>query len=102
MVNHDPEDATHLNVLRQGADWARQDASADELEYLATYDGDPGEFRTPATLIDFARQVAVSDEPLGGATAEISPEVVPVKPGDKYWPSFQAGAREAWESSGGS
>ena len=77
MVNHDPEDATHLNVLRQGADWARQDASADELEYLATYDGDPGEFRTPATLIDFARQVAVSDEPLGVPPRTLSPEDVP-------------------------
>jgi hypothetical protein len=61
-----PEDATHLNVSRQGAELARQDASADELEYLATHDGDPSEFRTPATLIDFARQVAMSDEPLGG------------------------------------
>ena len=65
MVNHDPDDATHLNG-RQGADRARQDASADELEYLATYDGDPGEFRTPASLMNFARQVAVSDEPLRG------------------------------------
>ena len=99
MVNHEPEGATELNMLRQGADWARQDASADELEYLATYDGDPGEFQTPATLIDFARQVAVSDEPLGGATAGISPEDVPMKPGDPYWPSFQAGAREVWEAS---
>ena len=98
MVNHEPEDATELNMSRRGADWARQDASADELEYLATYDGDPGEFRTPASLINFARQVAVSDEPLGGATADISPEDVPVKPGDPYWPSFQAGAREIWES----
>ena len=100
MVNHDPDDATHLTVSRQGADWARQDASADELEYLATYDGDPGDFRTPASLVNFARQVAVSDEPLGGATADISPEGVPVKPGDTYWPSFQAGARGVWESSG--
>jgi hypothetical protein len=99
MVNDEPEGAAELNMSRQGAEWARRDASADELEYLATYDGDPGEFQTPATLIDFARQVAVSDEPLGGATADISPEDVPVKPADPYWPSFQAGAREVWEAS---
>jgi hypothetical protein len=80
--------------------FCRSSRLVDELKYLATYDGDPGEFRTPATLIDFARQVAMSDEPLGGATADISPEVVPVKPGDPYWPSFQAGAHEVWESSG--
>ena len=100
MVDHEPEDAMELNVSRRGADWARQDASAEELEYLATYDGEPGEFRTPASLVNFARQVAVADEPLGGATAEISPEDVPVRPGDPYWPSFQAGAGEIWESGG--
>ena len=49
MVNRESEGATDRNMAHRGADWARQDASADELEYLATYDGDPGEFRTPAT-----------------------------------------------------
>jgi hypothetical protein len=99
-VSHEAEGAMDLNMSRRGADWARQDASAEELEYLATYDGDPGEFQTPASLIDFERQVATSDQPLGGATPDGSPEDqhVPVRPGDPHWPSFHAGAREIWES----
>jgi hypothetical protein len=100
MVNDEPAEATDLNMSRRGAEWARKDANANELEYLATYDGDPGEFQTPASLIDFERQVAASDQPLGGATPDSSPEDqhVPVKPGDPRWPSFQVGAREIWES----
>jgi hypothetical protein len=104
MVHYEAGDATDLNMSRRGADWARQDASPEQLEYLATYDGDPAAFQTPASLINFGRQVVESDQPLAGATPESSLEEedqqIPLKPGDPHWSSFQAGAREVWESSG--
>jgi post-segregation antitoxin (ccd killing protein) len=64
-----------------GAEWARQEADARELEYLAAYDGPPADFLLPTSMVFF------------GPGRE-----VPGGPDDPYWPDFQAGAREVWEA----
>ncbi len=67
------EQATNDKARQAGSKWARETATAAELEYVATFDGPFSGFRTPNSMIGHA-------------------------PNDKRWPHFQAGAREIWEA----
>lgn len=62
----------------QGADWARQEATAAELEYVATHQGTAADYLLPTSLV-------------------FSPAGAPTSPASARWEHFQAGAREVWE-----
>lgn len=92
----DGEKAGRARAL--GVQWAREDASAADLEYLATYSAPAGKFSVPLSLVFFLslensrRHRAAGGEGLPGASG------MPQGPRDRYWADLQTGAREVWES----
>jgi hypothetical protein len=70
-----------------GAEWARREATASELEYVATYSGKDADYRTPTSLL-----FPASGQPRSATGTE------PSRPGDALWAQFQAGARDVWEA----
>jgi hypothetical protein len=68
-------------IRGHGTEWAREDADARELEYVATYDGPAADFLLPTSMVFFTPG-----------------KEVPGGPDRPYWSDFQAGAREVWEA----
>jgi hypothetical protein len=68
----------------------------DEPEHLATHDGDPGEFQTPASLTNFSRRRDLRNQPLGAGMPDNSPEQsnVPIKLRTRTRRPAQVGAHE--------
>jgi post-segregation antitoxin (ccd killing protein) len=64
-------------IRKLGTKWARESATAGELEYLATYDKADG-FNAPISLVMYLDTGA------------------PFGPSRPYWAEFQNGAREVW------
>lgn len=81
-----------------GMRWARTAADARELEYVATYDGNPVEFRTPVSLVIFVSSENERAHRAAGGIGLPGPSGVPTEPDTPYWPDLQAGAREVWEA----
>jgi post-segregation antitoxin (ccd killing protein) len=73
-----------------GVEWARQTATAAELEYVATYDGPAGEYRMPATIYNLVMTTRA-----GSSISAWASE--PTGPASDRWEFFQAGAREVWD-----
>lgn len=73
--------AAAAQVRERGVRWAREHATAAELEYLVTYDGRAADFQAPKTMILTWRENAK----------------IPFDPRHAHWAEFRAGAREIWE-----
>jgi post-segregation antitoxin (ccd killing protein) len=76
--------AEDQRVHDMGAKWARIRATAADLEYVATFDGEADAFHVPDSLFYLIMDDAWKD--------------VPRRPGADRWAHFQAGAREVWEA----
>lgn len=74
-----------LRVRGKGAEWARRYATATDLEYVATFHGETGDYHSPLSVFT----VVLLDSGWKG---------LPTGPGDTRWDHFQAGAREIWEA----
>lgn len=81
-----------------GDKWARTSASADDLGYVVIYDDDPEDFNTPASLVVFVSSENQREHRAAGGTGLPGPSGMPLRPGDRYWPEFRAGAREVWDA----
>lgn len=76
------DQAEAAEVRARAVEWARERATAAELEYVVTYDGPADDFRTPETMVLTWTERAK----------------IPFGPGGEHWAEFQDGAREVWEA----
>jgi hypothetical protein len=67
-----------------GAKWARTRATAADLEYVATFAGEPDDFHVPDSLFYLTMDTDWKEVPRG--------------PGSVRWTHFQSGAREVWQA----
>jgi hypothetical protein len=81
-----------------GDKWARTTASADDLGYVVVYDDAPEDFSTPISLVAFVSGEHQREHRAGGGIGLPGPSGMPLGPVDRYWPEFQAGAREVWNA----
>ena len=81
-----------------GDKWARTAASADDLGYVALYNDDPVDFRTPVSLAVFVSAENEREYRAAGGIGLPGPSGVPTKPGDGYWADFQTAARNVWNA----
>lgn len=72
---------------RDGIRWAREHATAGELEQLACLDGSVLAVGRPHTLVSFI-----------SATGDAFHQVVKIDTEDPYWDGFRAGAGDVWEA----
>jgi hypothetical protein len=72
---------------RDGIRWAKEHATAGELEQLASLDGSVLAVGRPHTLASFI-----------SATGDAFHQVVKIDAEDPYWDGFRAGAGDVWEA----